>query len=305
LQRVILQRIVQGIIALFLLSILVFALSRATGNPVDLMLDPFASAEERAAASHVLGLDKPIYEQYWIFVTHAVRLDFGKSITQNIPVTDLYLHRFPNTLKLAACAAAFMILGSIPIGLVAALKRGSFIDTLVRLLASLGIAMPMFWLGLILIQIFSVYVHWLPPGGMGGISYYVLPTITLGVCFLAGISRLLRSSMLEVLDTEYIKMLRIKGIPEWKIVVQHALKNAFIAPMTFMGQYIGLILGGAVVVEVVFAWPGVGRLAYDAIVRLDYPVIQGVVLINAAILIVANLTVDILYAYIDPRIRQR
>jgi peptide/nickel transport system permease protein len=267
------------------------------------MIDPFATAEEREQAIHTLGLDKPLHEQYWVFLSQAIRGDFGESIMRGKPVTDLYLQRLPNTIKLSACAIAFMIMGAVPLGLVAALRRGSIIDSIARFVASLGIAMPMFWLALILIQVFAVNLGWLPPGGMGGISTYVLPTISLGFVFVAGISRLLRSSMLEVLDSEYIKMLRIKGLPEWKIILQHALKNALISPITFLGQYIAIMLGGAVVVEVVFAWPGVGRLLYDSIIYLDYPVVQGVILINATILIVANLIVDILYAYIDPRIR--
>jgi peptide/nickel transport system permease protein len=267
------------------------------------MLPPYASPEDRAEISHQLGLDRPLPQQYLTFLGNAVQGDFGKSIRSKKPVMDLYLDRLPNTLALALGATIFMIIGAFPLGILSALKRGTYMDWIARLLATLGIAMPMFWLGLVLIQLFAVHAGWLPAGGKGGFSTYILPSITLGFVFVAGISRLLRSSMLEVLDSEYIKMLRVKGLPEWKIIGQHALRNAVIAPLTFLGQYIAIIIGGAVVVEVVFGWPGIGRLAYEAIIFRDFPIIQAVILINGAILIGANLIVDILYAYIDPRIR--
>lgn len=302
-QRFIATRFVEGVFTLFVVSLVVFVLSRATGNPVDLMLPPFATEEERAELIRALELDQPLPQQYLSFLGSIAHGDFGKSLRSRAPALKLYLDRLPNTLKLSLGAIIFVILGAFPLGVVAALRRGTPFDALARLIATLGIAVPVFWLGLVLIQFFAVQLGWLPAGGTAGFGSYVLPMISLGFVLLAGMSRLLRSSMLEVLDSDYVKMHRIKGLPEWKVIFQHALRNALIPPLTLLGQTTALLLGGAVVVEVVFAWPGIGRLAYEGIVARDFPVIQAVVTINAAILVVANFLVDILYAYVDPRIR--
>jgi len=273
------------------------------GSPVDFMLPPHSTLEEREHLTRLLGLDKSLIEQYFTFLGNAFQGDFGNSVRSGVPVTELYLNRLPNTLNLALGAIIFVIIAAIPLGIVAALKRGTVLDGIVRLISTLGIAIPMFWLGLMLMQLFAVQLGWLPVAGMGSIKHYILPVVSLGFFFVAGITRLLRSSMLEVLDSEFVKMLRVKGLPEWKVILKHVFKNSVIPPLTLLGQYAGILMGGAVVIEVVFAWPGVGRMAYEAITFRDFPVIQGVIIFNAMILILASLVVDILYSYIDPRIK--
>jgi peptide/nickel transport system permease protein len=301
--QLIISRLAQGAVTLLVVTIVIFALSRATGNPVDLMLPPQATATERAETTRALGLDAPLPQQYAIFLGNALRGDFGKSIRSGARVTDLYLQRLPNTLLLAAASLALVIAGAVPLGVLAALHRGSLIDGGVRLITTLGIALPLFWLGLLLIEMFAVNLRLLPAGGIGTLQHLVMPAVTLGFFFLSGICRLLRASMIEVLDSDFVKMLRVKGLPERRVVLEHALRNALITPVTLLGQYTAVMLGGAVVVEVVFAWPGVGRLAYEGIQFRDFPVVQAVITINAAILIVSSLAVDILLGYLDPRIR--
>ncbi|MBI2864501.1 MAG: ABC transporter permease [Chloroflexi bacterium] len=302
-QRLILMRLFYGVITLVIVSMIVFILSRLTGDPAALMLPLDATEEARINMTHVLGLDKPLYEQYWIFLSSAVRGDLGKSIRFREQVGTLYMQRLPNTLKLAGAAVFFVLIVSIPLGCFTALKKDSFADYGSRGFVSVGLAMPSFWFGLVLMQVFAVWLRWVDAAGMSTPKHYILPAVTLGLGMAAGMTRILRSGMIDVLDSEFIKMLRIKGLPERKVTFRHALRNAFIPPLTILGQYTAIILGGAVVVEVIFTWPGVGRLSYEAIMSRDFPVIQAVVLINGAILLFANLLVDILYAYIDPRIR--
>ncbi|MDO8672136.1 MAG: ABC transporter permease [Dehalococcoidia bacterium] len=302
-QRLIAMRVFYGFITLIIVSMLVFILSRLTGDPTSLMLPLDATEEARENMRHVLGLDRPLPEQYWIFVSNAVRGDLGKSIRFREQVSALYMQRLPNTLKLAGCAVLFVLVVSIPLGCLSALKKDSAFDVGVRTVVSMGLAAPSFWLGLMLMQIFAVWLRWVDAAGMAKPTSYILPAVTLGMHMASGITRILRSGMIDVLDSEFIKMLRIKGLPERQVVFRHGLKNAFIPPLTILGQYTAIILGGAVVVEVIFTWPGIGRLSYEAIMSRDFPVIQAVVLINGAILLFANLLVDILYAYVDPRIR--
>jgi|TARA_B100001146_G_scaffold212685_1_gene212345 peptide/nickel transport system permease protein len=302
-QRFILNRVLQSVIALLILSVVIFGLGRLTGDPVVLLLPPDATQEAEDLLRASLKLDQPLPVQYWLFISNAARLEFGDSLKARRPVTELIKPKVIISLKLGMVAMGITLLMGIPLGVLAAVKRGTPLDTMANMIAVLGQSLPQFWVGIMLIQIFTVRLDLLPASGTGGITHYILPAFTLGWFVAAGIMRLLRSSMLEALDGEYIKMARIKGLPEWKIVWKHTLKNALIPVLTFGGSYLAAFITGAILVETVFAWPGVGRLVYDAIIWRDFPVLQSLILMIAAVVISVNLIVDILYAYIDPRIR--
>lgn len=303
-QRFILRRLIQSVVVLFILSTAVFFVSRVVGgDPVLLLLPLDARAEDVAQARHSLGLDQPLPVQYWLFLTNAVRGDFGVSIKTRQSVMKHIEARLPNSVKLAAVSLAITCLLAFPLGVAAAVRRGTLVDTLARLVAVLGQSLPMFWVGLILIEIFAVRLRLLPASGMGGIEHYVLPAFTLGWYVVAGIMRLLRSSMLQVLDSDFVMMARMKGVPERVVIWKHALRNALIPVITFGALYFAMLITGAIIVETVFAWPGIGGLIYESVMYRDYPVIQGVVLLAAAIIVTINLAVDIAYAYLDPRIR--
>ena len=302
-QRFILNRVLQSVIALLILSVVIFGLGRLTGDPVVLLLPPDATQEAEDLLRASLKLDQPLPVQYWLFISNAARLEFGDSLKARRPVTELIKPKVIISLKLGMVAMGITLLMGIPLGVLAAVKRGTPLDTMANMIAVLGQSLRQFWVGIMLIQIFTVRLDLLPASGTGGITHYILPAFTLGWFVAAGIMRLLRSSMLEALDGEYIKMARIKGLPEWKIVWKHTLKNALIPVLTFGGSYLAAFITGAILVETVFAWPGVGRLVYDAIIWRDFPVLQSLILMIAAVVISVNLIVDILYAYIDPRIR--
>lgn len=302
-QRYIINRIFQSLGALFLLSLVIFVLARLTGDPIGLLLPPDATKEAEDLLRSSLKLDQPWPVQYWTFISDAARLDFGQSIKARRPVTELIGPRLVNSVKLGLAGMAITLLMGVPLGVVAAVKRDTFLDTGAKLMAVLGQSLPQFWVGIMLIQLFTVQLDLLPASGMGGVTHYILPAFTLGWFVTAGVMRLLRSSMLEVLDAEYIKLARVKGLPEWKIIWKHSLRNALIPVLTFGATYLAAFITGAILVETVFAWPGLGRLVYDAIIWRDFPVLQTLILLIAATVIVVNLIVDILYAYIDPRIR--
>ena len=301
--RYIFRRVGQAILSLFLLSIIIFAVVRLTGDPLTLLLNDQATDEDRAKLREALGLDKPWPVQYWIFASNFLTGDFGNSIRGGTPVEDLVASRVFASLKLAGAAILFVLAIAIPLGIITAVKKGTPVDTSGRFIAVFAQSAPSFWVGIILIQIFSVNLGLLPTSGTGGIDHYVLPAFTLSLFVIAGVMRLLRSSMLEVLDAEYIKLARIKGVPEWKVVIKHSLRNALIPVVTFGGTYVATFVTFGILAEVVFAWPGLGRLLFEGIVFRDFPVIQALVLLAGALVITANLVVDILYAYIDPRIR--
>lgn len=302
-KRYILSRVLQAFVALVAISVLVFLLSRLSGNPVDLLVDITATSEQRAAVAEHLGLDKPLIAQYSLFMLHALKGDFGKSLRTERPVTELIRNRLPNTLKLGLTGMGISLLISLPIGVYSAVRRGGVIDFMARLFAVLGQSMPAFWLGIILIQIFSVALGWLPSAGMGGPANYILPAVTLGWYAAAGITRLTRSSMLDVLGSEYIKLARIKGVPEIKVIWKHAFKNALLPVLTFSAILLVMLLGGAVITETVFAWPGIGRLIVESVSYRDFPVVQTLVLMLSVMYIAANFVVDMLYAYVNPKIR--
>jgi peptide/nickel transport system permease protein len=302
-QRYIVRRVGQSLMALLILSILIFGMVRLTGDPTLLMLPEDATQADMIQLQRALGLDRPIPVQYWVFITNALKGDFGRSIKGRMPVIDIIRERLPNSIRLGSASLLVTLLIALPLGVFAAVYKGSALDTFAQIVAVLGQSMPMFWVGIVLIQVFAVYLQVLPSGGTGTWAHYVLPAFTLGWWLVAGIMRLLRSSMLEVLDTEFIKLARIKGLTEAKIIWKHALRNSLIPVVTFGGIYMAVLITAAILVETVFAWPGVGRLVYEAIVSRDFPVVQAIVLMTAGFVIVTSLVVDILYAYLDPRIR--
>jgi peptide/nickel transport system permease protein len=302
-QRYILRRVFQSVLALLAISMLVFCMSRMTGDPVMLMLPDDATPTDIAQLRHALGLDRPLPVQYWVFLSRAVQGDFGRSIKGQMPVVDMLKERLPNSVKLGVVALGIAVLLAFPLGVVAAVYKGSALDTMANMVAVLGQSLPQFWVGIVLIQIFAVHLRWLPVAGVGSAWHYVLPAFTLGWFVVAGMMRLLRSSMLDILGSEFVKLARIKGMPEGMVVWKHALRNAMIPVLTFGAIYLAALVTGAILVETVFAWPGVGQLIYQGIVFRDFPVVQAVVLLTAGIVIVVNLLVDILYAYLDPRIR--
>jgi ABC-type dipeptide/oligopeptide/nickel transport system permease component len=302
-QRYILKRIFQSLLTLLVLSMIVFFMVRLTGDPVMLMLPDDASYEDVMQLRQALGLDRPLPVQYWMFLSKAIRGDFGRSIKGQVPVLDLLQERFPNSIKLGLVSLAITTVLAFPLGVMAAVKKGTTIDTLANMIAVLGQSLPQFWVGIVLIQVFAVQLRWLPVAGTGSFWHYILPGFTLGWFLVAGIMRLLRSSMLDVLDSEFVKLARIKGVSPRGVIWKHALKNAFMPVLTFAAIYLAILITGAILVETVFAWPGLGQLIYQGIVYRDFPVIQAVVLLTALIVVSVNFVVDIAYAYLDPRIR--
>jgi peptide/nickel transport system permease protein len=302
--RFVLARLLQSLVALAILSVVVFVLARTTGDPLHMILPMSATEEDYANARAYLGLDRPYVEQYLSFVGKAMTGDLGVSIRARRPVMELIKERLPNSVRLAVFAMAVSLAMAFPLGVIAAVQKGRSIDRAAQIVAVLGQSLPTFWVAIVLVEVVAGRLQWLPAGGMeAGLASYVLPGFTLGWFVVAGLMRLLRSGMLEVLDSEYVKLARIKGVVESRVVWQHALKNALIPVVTFAGIYFAILVTTAIVVETVFAWPGLGRLAYEGITSRDFPVIQAVVLTTAAIVAVVNLSVDCLYAVIDPRIR--
>ena len=297
------RRLGYSLLSLFLLSLTIFFFVRVTGDPAALLVEPGASQEDIAAIHHQFGLDRPLLVQYGLFMASLVQGDFGQSFYYRTPVFELYLSRLPNSLELAVVAMFLSLVIGIPSGVLASVQVGGFWDSFGKMFSLLGLSLPSFWVGLVLILFFSVYLGWLPSSGAGTPLHLIMPAFALGWYFAAAHMRLTRSSMLEVLGSEYVKLARLKGVAEHRVVWVHALKNALIPVVTFAGIYFAILVTTAIVVETVFAWPGLGRLAYDGITSRDFPVIQAVVLTTAAIVAAVNLSVDCLYALIDPRIR--
>lgn len=290
--------------ALFGITLLVFLLVRVSGDPVVLLLPEDATQAQIDQLRTHLGLDKPVWEQYVIYVSQLVQGDFGLSFRySNRPVLPLVLERLPATLELAAAAMVIAILISFPAGLVSALKKNRWPDTSATLLATLGEAMPNFWLGIMLILLFSVNLQWLPVSGREGWQNLVLPALALGASSAALLTRLMRTSLLDVLSQDYIRTAHAKGIRRRVVVLKHAVRNASISYLTVLGMQFAALMAGAVVTEQVFAWPGVGLLAVQAINSRDMAVVQAVVIVVAVIVMVANLLVDLLYTFVDPRIQ--
>jgi peptide/nickel transport system permease protein len=290
-------------------TFLVFIVMFQTGDPVLLMASPDASREEIETMRRVMGFDRPWYVQYADFMSGAVRLDFGNSLRQQQPVWDLIVSRLPATLTLALAAFLFSVTISIPIGVISATKRNSVWDNLTMGFALVGQSLPVFFLGIMLIWIFAGLLNWLPSGGRGDpelasrMKHLILPAITLGTFSLAQNARLVRSSLLEVLGLDFVKTARSKGLRENTVILRHALRNALIPVVTVMGLQFGVLLGGAVITETVFAWPGIGLLTIRGIQQQDFPLVVGAVTVIAAIFVILNLIVDLTYGFLDPRVR--
>src|SRR5690349_3783480 len=297
------RRIGYSLLSLFLLSVTIFLFVRVTGDPAALLVEPGASEADIAAIHHQFGLDRPLWVQYGLFMTTLFHGDFGQSFYYQTPVLDLYFDRLPNSLLLALVAMTFSLLVGIPTGILAAVRVGKFWDSAGKLFALLGLSLPSFFVGLLLILFFSVYLGWLPSSGSGTIWHLLMPAFALGWYFAAAHMRLTRSSMLEVLGSEYVKLARLKGLPEAWVIGKHAFKNALIPVITLAGINLVVMINVAVVVETVFAWPGIGRLLYEVTTYRDLLIVQGVVVIGGAVIVVVNLFVDILYALTDPRVR--
>jgi peptide/nickel transport system permease protein len=301
--RYVAARFLQALITLLAATVLVFFMARLTGNPLDVMLPATATEEEYKSVAMHLGLDKPLTLQYWRFIANAAKGDFGRSIRYRRPVLEFIIDRAPATIKLAGAAALISLLVSIPAGVFAAVNRDKWQDTIAKGFAIFGQSVPSFWIGIMLIQIFAVQLGWLPAGGYENLRCWILPAITLGLASTAGVVRLTRSAMLDVLDSDFVRLARIKGVPEKFVNWKHALRNALIPVVTFSGVIYAHFLMGSVVTESIFAWPGIGRLAYNSVMYRDFPLMQGLILIFIALYLLINLAVDILYAYLDPRIR--
>src|SRR5580704_957052 len=297
------RRLGYSLLSLMLLSLTIFLFVRVTGDPAVLFVEPGASQADLDAVREQFGLDQPIWVQYASFIASLAHGDFGQSFYYRTPVLELYLQRLPNSLLLASAAMAFSLLIGIPSGILAAVRVGRFWDSAGKVFALLGLSVPSFWIGLVMILFFSVYLEWLPSSGSGTAAHLVMPAFALGWYFAAAHMRLTRSSMLDVLGSEYIKLARLKGLPESLVIAKHAFKNALIPVLTLAGINLVIMVNVAVVVETVFAWPGIGRLLYEGIAFRDFPVVQATVILGGAMIVIVNLLVDILYALIDPRIR--
>lgn len=298
-----LTRLSQAALTLVLLSVLIFVLSRVVGNPADILIPIDSPPEARERFTRSLGLDRPLHEQYVTYVSRLMQGDLGVSVRSREPVADLIAARLPASLALAVVAMLFAMAMALPLGIIAALSRGKALDRLASGLALFGQSVPAFWVGILLIQVFAVNLRWLPPSGAATPLHYVMPAFTMSLFVLAGMTRLLRTAMLEVLGSEYVRFARSKGVDERSVVWKHALRNALIPVVSFGGVYFSIMITMAIVTEVVFAWPGIGRLAYNAVVLRDFPLMQAVVLATGAIVIAVNLAIDMMYAIIDPRIR--
>ena len=301
--RYLLGRTAQSVVTIFLVLLVVFVISRIAGDPVTLLVGFDFSPGEIEQVKADLGLNDPLLVQFADFVGGAVHGDFGESFRTNRPALEEVLGRAPATAALAALSLVISLLLAIPLGLLAAMTRGSKVDALARLLALIGQAAPSFWLGLMLIFFFSVRLGWFPTGGADGFLHMVLPALTLGAAAAASLTRLTRSAMLEVIDRDYITLARTKGLTERTVILKHAFRNAMIPIITILGLRIGTLLAGSVLVETIFAWPGVGRLIIQSISVSDYPVVQAAILLIATTVVLANLLTDLVYMLIDPRVR--
>ena len=302
-RQFIIRRTCYSIITLFILSLTIFAVVRLTGDPATLMAEPGARAEDLARVRAQWGLDRSWPVQYYQFVQNILSGNLGISFNYRMSVSELYFERLPNSLQLALAATLLSFLIGIPAGLLSAVRVDGVWDQTGKVVALLGLSIPGFWLGLVLILIFSVYLEWLPTGGKGDWRNLLMPALALGWYFAASLLRLTRSSMLEVMRSEYIKLARLKGLPGYVVIAKHGFKNALVPVLTLAGVNLVVMVNAAVIIEVVFAWPGIGRLLFEGIFQRDFPLVQGIVVLAGVMIVFVNLLIDILYAYIDPRIR--
>ena len=302
-QRFLVRRLITTAVVLLAVSVIIFVMARLVGDPRLAILDDNFTMEQYEEVGVVLGLDKHPVEQYFIFMKGVFQGDFGRSIKERRPVKDVIWERIPATLHLGLVAFVFSVVVGVPLGVLSSVKRGGILDQIGKMVALVGQSAPSFWLGIMLIFLFAVRLEWVPPSGRGDWNSVILPAITLGWFSVAANLRLVRSAMLEVLDSEYIKLARAKGVPGRAVIWKHALRNAMIPPLTFAGVTLGAMVTGSLVAETVFAWPGLGQLAVQALGASDYPLLQGVVIIFTLMFVSASLLVDMLYVYINPRIR--
>jgi len=304
-QQYLLKRLVSALLVLFGVSLLVFTMVRLVpGDPVDIMFanQPPPTPEQRAALRRQLGIDLPIHRQYLQFLGRALQGDLGRSFRTKQPVTSEILARLPNTVKLTAASLTVAVLFGVSTGILAATFKGSWVDTATMVLAVVGVSIPAFWLGLMLILLFAVQLSWFPVSGAASWRHLILPAVTLGVLTSGILARMTRSSLLEELARDYVRTARAKGLRETTVLLRHALRNALIPVVTIVGLQLGQLLSGAFIIEAVFAYPGVGLLAVSALQARDFPLIQGIVLLVATIYVLVNLAVDLLYCWIDPRV---
>ncbi|TGD41738.1 ABC transporter permease [Pseudotabrizicola sediminis] len=298
------HRLIHALISLLVITVIVFSLSHLSGNPIDAMLPDDATPQQIEDLTRHLGLDRPILVQYLTFLQNAAVGDFGDSLKwKGQTAAQVVLERMPATLQLGGLALLISVVVAIPLGVLAAVYKNTIFDATATVIALLGQSLPAFWLGIVLMWIFAVTLGWLPTSGHGGLSHMILPAISMAWFQISALTRLTRSAMLEVLDAEYIKLARVKGVREQQVIWKHAFRNAAIVPITYFGVLAGSLLTGSVVIETVFNWPGTGWLAITAIQGRDFPVVQTVVLFFAVLFLLANFVVDVLYALIDPRIR--
>lgn len=300
-----LKRLAQSVFVLLGITVVVFCVLHLSGDPVQLMVPPSASQAEVEILREKMGFNDPLYQQYFRFLGNALKGDFGMSYYYGQPAMTIVLERFPATVKLASAAMLIALLLAIPAGILAAVKRNSKLDALIRSLALLGQCVPSFWFGIMMILLFSVKLHWLPTGGNDSLKAFILPAMTLGLFSAASVTRVLRSSMIEVMGKEYITVAAAKGLPGYLVIMKHAFKNAFSGMMTIVGMQFAGLLGGSVITETVFAWPGVGRLIVQSITNNDFMVVEATVILLASIFVLINFIVDVLYCVINPRVRMQ
>jgi peptide/nickel transport system permease protein len=299
------RRIWQSMIVILGVIIITFMISRVLGDPVALLLPPEATPEQRMYYTRDLGLDRPMYVQLVVYVGKVLKGDFGQSFRHQEPAMKILLDRVPASLYLTLVATFISVCVALPLGVISAIKRGTIVDRIGMTLALFGQSIPAFWAGIMMILLFSVKLGWLPPSGYGRPQNVILPAVTLAFFFTAATARLTRSSILDVLDMDYVRYARLKGVPERIVILRHVLRNSFITILNIVALQLGLLLGGAVITEFIFSWPGIGRLSLDAIYNRDYPVIQATVVVAAAFFVVINLLVDLIYSATDPRVSRR
>ncbi len=299
----IVKRLFHSIFVLIGISLVVFIILHLTGDPAALLMPLDATPEQVAQFRKEMGFTDPLVVQYWRFFKGTLHGDFGQSFRHSQPALDLVMERMPATIQLTFAAMVIALVIAIPVGIISAIRRNTLLDHIGMTGALLGQSTPVFWLGVMLILIFSVTLQWFPSSGRGEIQHLVLPAVTLGMFTMARTARMMRSSMLEVMGQEYMKTTMAKGLSPGTVILKHAMKNALIPVVTIVGMELGTLLGGAVITETIFAWPGVGRLAVQAIYNRDYPVVQAAVFLLASIFVLVNLAVDILYTYLDPRVK--
>ncbi|MBO8157390.1 MAG: ABC transporter permease [Bacillaceae bacterium] len=300
----IIRRLIHTVFVVLAISLIVFFSIRLTGDPVAIMFqagEPTKEAIEEVREN--LGLNEPLIVQYGIFMKQLITFDLGESFRSGLPVSTMIAERMGPTVLLALGGILVAILIAFPVGILSAVKRGTAVDFFGRIFSLLGISFPNFWLGIMLIIVFAVQLQWFPASGYDGWKSLVLPSIALGMILSGILARLVRSSMLEILNQQYISTAKSKGIKDWVVIIRHAFRNALIPTTTFLGIQFGSLLGGTVIIEQVFSWPGVGRMIIDAINQRDYPVIQGGVIVLAMLMILVNLIVDLSYSFLDPRIK--